>query len=68
MHRHADAPISDSKRGHFMSFPSCIRTMLLLLSLAVLTGCGLKGDLYLSDPSTEDAPEMALPDDQESTE
>jgi len=51
-----------------MSFPSCIRTMLLLLSLAVLTGCGLKGDLYLPDPSTEDASEMTLPDDQESTE
>jgi len=41
---------------------------MLLLSLAVLTGCGLKGDLYLPDPSTEDASEMTLPDDQESTE
>lgn len=39
----------------------------LILSLATLAGCGLKGDLYLPEPGQEATSDSPLPDDEESS-
>lgn len=43
-----------------------IMTIILILSIAILTGCGLKGDLYLPETGPDDPPAMPVAEDEES--
>jgi predicted small lipoprotein YifL len=47
--------------------PSLLLALILVLSLPILPGCGLKGDLYLPESGPEETPESLLPDDEESS-
>lgn len=52
-----------------MNLAGLMRLGLVLLSLACLTACGLKGDLYLPDSTAADPDEINLSaDDDEAVE